>query len=122
MFKVQRFTVIRIVVLMLVLTACAQTSGAVQDRAGDAWSERLNAQAAAVQEQARSERARQAYTDRLMAHAAAYQEAQETREIADQAWADRLNGLAGTTGMSDRAAAAWTARLNGLAEHDSSER
>jgi hypothetical protein len=116
MFKVQRIAVIGIVTVAVVLSGCGRILGSSRDRADDAWSERLNAQAQAVQEQARDARARQAYTDRLTAEAEAYLAAKSAQAQADQAWTDRLNGLAGKTGMSDRAAAAWTARLNGLAE------
>jgi hypothetical protein len=41
------------------------------------------------------------------------------QERVDEAYADRLNGLAdaqGLRGMSDRAAQAWTERLSGLAD------
>ena len=122
MFKVQRIAIIGIVTVAVVLSGCARILGSSRDRADDAWSERLNAQAQAVQEQARASRATQAYSDRLMAQAEAYLEVKAARDQANDAWTDRLNGLAGKTGMSDRAAAAWTARLNGLAELYAAER
>lgn len=117
MFKVQRIIVIGIITVAVVLSGCARILGSSRDRADDAWSERLNAQAQAVQEQARADRAADAYAARLTAQAEAYIAAKVAEQRANQAWTDRLNAQAGKTGMSERAAAAWTARLNGLAEY-----
>jgi hypothetical protein len=86
-------------------------------RAAQAWTDRLTAQAAAIQDDARADRASDADTQRLVARANAYFEEAAAAEQANDAWSDRLNGLAAdaTGGMSPRVAAAWTARLNGLA-------
>lgn len=121
MFKISRIVATSVIVLILVLTACARFLGS-PDRADRASTDRLNAQAQAVQEQAREQRANDAYTARLMAQAEAYLAQKALAEQANQAWTDRLNGLAGQTGMSQRASDAWTDRLNGLAEQYAADR
>ena len=121
MFTFKKFQAVALVVL-LAITACARFLGSGQDRANSTWTDRLNAQAQAVQEQAREQRASDAYTARLMAQADAYLAEKARAEQASQAWTDRLNGLAGQTGMSQRATDAWTDRLSGLAEHFAGDR
>jgi hypothetical protein len=107
-----------VAVLAILAVAISVRSGST-DTADQAWTDRLNGQAAAVQEVARSERAEAAYHDRMIAMARAYFDEAALEGQAMQAWTDRLNGLAQragvATGMSPRVAAAWTARLNGLA-------
>jgi hypothetical protein len=76
------------------------------ERGMNAWGQRLTQQADAY----RQERSDFAYGARLRLMA---------QERVDEAYADRLNGLAdaqGLRGMSDRAAQAWTERLSGLAD------
>lgn len=92
--------------------------------ADQAWSDRLTAQAQAIQEDAGAQRAADAYSQRLIAQAQAYLAEAAKRQTATQAWTDRLSGLApdDDSGLSQRASAAWTARLEGLAEHLTSGR
>ena len=107
-----------VAVLALLAVAISIRTGNT-DSADQAWTDRLNGQAAAVQELARIERAEAAYRERMAAMAKAYFDEAAQQEQAEQAWTDRLNGLAQragvATGMSPRVAEAWTARLNGLA-------
>ncbi len=88
-------------------------------RAAQAWTDRLTAQAAAVEEAARADRGSEADMQRLVARAEAYFEEVARTQRARDAWTDRLNGFAAeaTGGMSRRVAAAWAARLDGLAAH-----
>ena len=79
---------------------------ATAERGMTAWGQRLTHQAEAQ----RQERSNAAYATRLRLMA---------QERVDEAYLDRLNGLAdaqGLRGLSDRAAQAWTDRLNGQAE------
>jgi hypothetical protein len=114
-----------IAVFIASIAAVAVLALAVSLRGGDdfnadqAWTDRLNGQAQAAQDLARTERADGAYRARLAAQADAYFDRVAQREQGDRAWTDRLNELArengAEAGMSPRVAAAWTARLNGLA-------
>jgi hypothetical protein len=78
------------------------------ERGMTAWGQRLTHQAEAY----RQERSNAAYGARLRLMA---------QERVNEAYVDRLNGLAdaqGLRGMSDRAAQAWTDRLSGPDERD----
>jgi hypothetical protein len=111
--------VIYAVAVLAILAVAISVRAGHTDTADQAWTDRLNGQAAAVQKVARIERAEAAYRDRMLAMARAYFDEAAQQEQSQQAWTDRLNGLAQragvATGMSPRVAAAWTARLNGLA-------
>lgn len=112
--------------LAILAVVIALRPDGIPDAADMAWTDRLNGQAAAAQELARTERAETAYRARLAAQADAYFERAAQRERADRAWTDRLNEVAREAGveagMSQRVAAAWTARLNGLAAEAASAR
>jgi hypothetical protein len=107
------------VLAIVALTISLRPSGST-DTADQAFTDRLDGQAVAAQQAARVEAVEAAYGQRLAAMADAYFEDVAQREQAEQAWSDRLNGLAVETGVragiGPRVAAAWTARLNGLAE------
>lgn len=95
MYQMHRVRAIAIGVLVVVVASGCARLATGQERANDAWSERLTRQAEY------------------------YQERSAERERAMDAWSDRLSGLAeesSESGMSDRAKEAWTERLEGLAE------
>jgi hypothetical protein len=84
-----------------ILPEAAQPSS----RAAQAWTDRLTAQAEAMQQR----RTMDAWSLRLT---------EQARLRTNDAWSERLNGIAdtlGARGMSERATQAWTDRLNGLA-------
>jgi hypothetical protein len=83
-----------LVAVVVLTTACGRLADG-QDRAGQAWSDRLSGQAQAIQQDdARRDRAHEAYTARMLAAATAQRDAQSRRQRAMQAWSERLNGLA----------------------------
>jgi membrane-bound lytic murein transglycosylase len=106
----------------VVLTGCTQVTGApaVPDRAAQAWTDRLDGLAQQAAQQASRQRADDAYAQRLSEQARAQETSQQARERADDAYAQRLTEQArslqadATRGRADQA---WTDRLNGLAEH-----
>jgi hypothetical protein len=96
--------------LVLVAAIAVGTSANRQSESGlQAWTDRLQAQA----ESYAQTRIRQAWTSRL--------EAQAQQQV-NNAWTDRLNGLAAGAGATARANTAWTDRLNGLAEESLTDR
>lgn len=95
----RRIALALVIVALFVLTGAVWASGApeVSERANQAWADRLNGQAEAAAERARTDaraaRASAAYSLRLTEQARAYHE-DRSRDRATQAWIDRLNGLA----------------------------
>jgi hypothetical protein len=83
-----------ITVVAILALATALRGGDDLNAADQAWTDRLNGQAAAAQDLARTQRADGAYRARLAAQADAYLERVAQREQADRAWTNRLNELA----------------------------
>ena len=98
MSTTHKFQGLAIVVLILV-TATAFVLPDAGNRANDAWSARLNGQAAQELENARIQRARDAYSARLEGQTMSFEtfiaKMEAARlERANRAWSDRLTGLA----------------------------
>lgn len=124
-------TIVTALVGFVVLTGCTQVTGApaVPDRAEQAWTDRLDglAQEAAMraQQQGTRQRAEDAYAERLNEQARAQESSQQARERANNAYASRLTEQARSLqpdASRRRADQAWTDRLNGLADHLNADR
>jgi hypothetical protein len=94
-----KFQGLAVVVLILVAATTAFALPDGGNRANDAWSGRLNGQAAQEQANARIERARAAYAARYAGQTQSFEklirQAEAARlERANKAWSDRLTGLA----------------------------
>ena len=89
-----------VVFLMLVMATAFVIPNGGNQRGDKAWSDRLNAQAAQEQENARAQRANAAYAARYAGQTQSVydliRKADAARvERANKAWSDRLTGLAG---------------------------
>lgn len=87
------------VAVLILATATAFVLPDRGNRANDAWTGRLNGQAAQEQEQARIQRARDAYSARMEGQTTSFETFIAKKEAArleraNKAWSDRLTGLA----------------------------
>ena len=94
-----KFQGLAVVVLILVAATTAFALPDAGNRANDAWSDRLNGQAAQEQENARIQRARDAYSARMAGQTTSFETFIARKEAArleraNKAWSDRLTGLA----------------------------
>ncbi len=101
--KIQGVAILVLMLVLIMATAFVLPGGNDSNRADDAWSARLNGQAAQELEKARSERALATWSARLTAQAASLEDetlqAQARSEAvrlarANKAWSDRLTGQA----------------------------
>ena len=95
----RKFQGLAVAVLILATATAFVLPDGGNERANDAWTGRLNGQAAQEQEQARIQRAREAYAARYAGQTQSFydmiSQIEAARvERANQAWSDRLTGLA----------------------------
>jgi len=105
-----------ILVVFLVGASAFGQASQKPSRSDAAWAQRLN-------QLAQSERAKAAWSARLMAQTVSYRQEQARVERANAAESLRLTKLAQyLSGPSDRANQAWSDRLTGLAEADAASK